>query len=157
MERINKILNNKNYKSYLEKIYNFEKDRIFCNHNLEHFLSMSRIAYIMILENNINISKEVVYAVGLLHDIGRWQQYDTGINHNEASVNLSVGILKDCGFTKEEEVLILRAISSHRVVSKDKVNEIFYKADKLSRNCIECNAKKECNWNNDKKNLNIKY
>ena len=85
MERINKILNNSKYKDYLNRNSFCEKDRVFCKHNLEHFLDVSRIAYIMVLEGNMNISKEIIYAIGLLHDIGRWVEYEGGEKHNKAS------------------------------------------------------------------------
>ena len=50
LEKVNAILNNRTYKEYLNKLAQLEKDRIFCNHNMEHFLDMARIAYIMVLE-----------------------------------------------------------------------------------------------------------
>ena len=58
MERVNKIFNNILYKEYLNKLEAYEEKREFCRHNLEHFLDMSRIAYMMVLEKNLQYSKE---------------------------------------------------------------------------------------------------
>ena len=80
LEKVNAILNNRTYKEYLNKLAQLEKDRIFCNHNMEHFLDMARIAYIMVLEEGLLYSKEIIYAIGLLHDIGRVKQYEEGIS-----------------------------------------------------------------------------
>ena len=69
MDKVNEILNNKDYKVYLEELSELEKERVFCNHTIEHFLDVSRIAYIRVLEEGLKYSKEVIYAIGLLHDI----------------------------------------------------------------------------------------
>ena len=64
MENINKIINNNLYKESLENLKKYEEDRKFCNHTIEHFIDVARIAYILVLEENINVSKEVIYAIG---------------------------------------------------------------------------------------------
>ncbi|WP_415298355.1 HD domain-containing protein [Clostridium perfringens] len=155
MERINKILNNSKYKDYLNKNSFCEKDRIFCKHNLEHFLDVSRIAYIMVLEENMNVTKEIIYAIGLLHDIGRWVEYEGGEKHNKASYKLSLDILKECDFNKEEIEIILSGILNHRNSEAEGLDKIIYLADKKSRSCFLCNAEKLCKWSNEKKNLDI--
>ena len=38
-----------------------------------------------------------------------------------------------------------------------KLEEIIYKADKLSRQCFNCKAEKECYWSSEKKNFKITY
>lgn len=157
MENVNIILNNKKYKQALKKIEEYEKDREFCNHTIEHFMDVSRIAYIMILEENLNFSKEIVYAIGLLHDIGRVKQYEEGIHHDIASVEISREILKETSFTKNEINIILNGIANHRKESDNKLEEIIYKADKLSRQCFNCKAEKECYWSSEKKNFKITY
>ncbi|WP_370773450.1 HD domain-containing protein [Clostridium sp.] len=157
MENVNIILNNKKYKQALKKIEEYEKDREFCNHTIEHFMDVSRIAYIMILEENLNVSKEIVYAIGLLHDIGRVKQYEEGIHHDIASVEISREILKETSFTKNEINIILNGIANHRKESDNKLEEIIYKADKLSRQCFNCKSEQECYWSNEKKNFKITY
>ena len=71
MERVNKILNHHCYIDNLKKNSEAEKKRVFCMHNLQHFLDVARIGYIMALERNISIEKEVIYVAALLHDIGK--------------------------------------------------------------------------------------
>lgn len=157
MENINIILNNKEYKQALEKLSEYERNREFCNHTIEHFMDVSRIAYIMVLEEKLNVSKEVIYAIGLLHDIGRVKQYEEGIHHDIASVEMSKEILKETRFTDEEINIILNGIANHRKESDNKLEEIIYKADKLSRQCFNCKAEKECYWSSEKKNFKITY
>ena len=157
MENINIILNNKEYKQALEKLSEYEKNREFCNHTIEHFIDVSRIAYIMVLEEKLSVSKEVIYAIGLLHDIGRVKQYEEGIHHDIASVEMSKEILKETSFTDKEINIILNGIANHRKESDNKLEEIIYKADKLSRQCFNCKAEKECYWSSEKKNFKITY
>ena len=157
MNNIDAIMNNKLYREALEKLSEYERDREFCNHTIEHFMDVSRIAYIMILEENLNVSKEIVYAIGLLHDIGRVKQYEEGIHHDIASVEMSKEILKETSLTDEEINIILNGIANHRKESDNKLEEIIYKADKLSRQCFNCKAEKECYWSSEKKNFKITY
>lgn len=157
MNNIDKILNDRLYKESLEKLKLYEKDREFCNHTIEHFMDVARIAYIMVLEENIEVSKEVVYAIGLLHDIGRVKQYEDGIDHDLASVEMSKIILSKTEFDEEEINIILNGIAKHRSKSDNKLEEIIYKADKLSRRCFNCKTEKECYWSKEKKNFKISY
>ncbi|MBP1745254.1 MAG: hypothetical protein H6Q58_2232 [Firmicutes bacterium] len=159
MERVNKIFNDNRYQEYLKLNESYETERKFCRHDLRHFMDVARIAYILVLENKINISKEVVYAAALLHDIGRWMQYSEGKPHDEGSADLAGDILDDSGFSKAEKEIILAAVRGHRAESEgsESFGSIFYRSDKLSRNCYSCSASKECNWKDEKKNLTIKY
>ena len=156
MENVAVILNHPKYKSLLEELNNLEKDRRFCNHTLEHFLDVARIAYIIILENGLKYNKEVIYSIALLHDIGRVLEYKNGIDHHEGSVIIAKEILQDTSFNEEEKTLILRSIKEHRKESEDELSKIIYKSDKLSRNCFNCKAYKDCYWKEDKKNHTIK-
>ncbi|WP_138205792.1 HD domain-containing protein [Haloimpatiens lingqiaonensis] len=159
MDRINKIINHKKYIDYLYKINKLEINRELCHHDMQHFIDVSRIMYIINLENNFSFDKEVIYACGLLHDIGRWQQYESNIPHEIASADLSQEILKDCYFNEKEMEEILKAIKNHRNKENEQnsLSELLYKSDKLSRACFKCSARKQCNWSDEKKNLNIKY
>lgn len=157
MKNIDIIFNNVQYRNALKSLKEYEKDREFCNHTIEHFIDVARIAYIMVLEENLNISKEVIYAIGLLHDIGRVKQYEEGISHDIASIEMSKEILKETNFTADEINIILSGIASHRKESDKRLEEIIYKADKLSRQCFNCKVKRECYWKDEKKNLAIKY
>ena len=155
--RVNSIINNNTYKEAIVKLEEYEEKREFCKHDMEHFMNVSRIAYIMTLEEGLNYSKDVIYAIGLLHDIGRVKQYEDGTNHDIASVEMSVEILKGTDFTKDEIDVILNGIANHRKESDNKLEEIIYKADKLSRQCFRCEAENECYWSKEKKNFRITY
>lgn len=157
MNNIDVIMSNKLYKEALKKLSEYERDREFCNHTIEHFVDVSRIAYIMVLEEKLSVSKEIIYAIGLLHDIGRVRQYEEGIHHDIASVEMSKEILKETSFTEQEINTILNGIANHRKESDNKLEEIIYKADKLSRQCFNCKAEKECYWSSEKKNFKITY
>lgn len=158
-DRFNQILDHPSYREYLKMNEEAEIDRSFCRHDLSHFLDVARIAYIMNLEQNLGLSKDLIYGVALLHDIGRWRQYQENIPHDVASVELAKPILADCGYQEVEREQILGAILSHRFsgTAANSLNDIIYKADKASRACFCCKASPECNWPEDKKNHKIKY
>ena len=75
MTRVNRIRNHPLYRESLHNIEKLEQERIFCGHNAQHLLDTARLAYIENLERNLGISKEMIYAAALLHDIGRGLQY----------------------------------------------------------------------------------
>lgn len=160
MERVDKILQHKKFRKCVKKNKKAEKKRIFCKHDMVHFLDVARIAWILNLEKGLEIKKDVVYGAALLHDIGRFKQYEDGMPHEKASAKLAPEILKDCGYTEEESAVILEAISRHRdktAAEEENLVGILYLADKASRPCFSCDAEKLCNWKNDKKNVGIKY
>ncbi len=157
MDRINLIITNPKYLKYLKKIRKHEKKRIFCKHNIQHFLDVARIAYIYNLESGLNIEKDLIYATALLHDIGKWEQYESKTPHCLASARLSRDILEECGYNNEESEQITAAILSHRNCpdTENDFNKLIYRADKESRRCFACKAFKECDWTEDRKNKGI--
>lgn len=157
MNRVDKIFRDSLYRKVLEEIQECEKDRVFCKHNLEHFINMARIAYIKVLEEGLDVKKDIVYAIGLLHDIGRAKEYKENIPHNIAGVEIAKEILKGKDFSEDEIEIILSGIFHHRKGSEDPLGKIVYDSDKTSRECFSCKAEKECKWNKEKKNLTIKY
>lgn len=136
-----------------------EKSRIFCKHDLQHSLDVARIAYILNLEADLKIEKEIIYAAALLHDITKWKQYEDGTPHHESVLVPAEKILADCGFDKIEIQLILEAIHKHRKCQSNEktFSKILYDADKKSRRCFECEATQKCNWSDSKKNSTIIY
>ena len=92
MKRVNAIWQHKVYQDCLERVRAWEEDREFCRHTPEHFLDVARLTWILALEAGIPAEKELVYAAGLLHDIGRFRQYEEGIPHEEASAQIAEGI-----------------------------------------------------------------
>lgn len=165
MERVQAIYRHPYFQKCLEKNQKAEETRIFCKHHLEHFLDVARLAYIFSMERGYPIQKEEIYAAGLLHDIGKWQQYSDGTPHEKASADIGEKILRETGFEEAERRRILTAILSHRKnrmesdtaesMAGKQLAEVLYDADKLSRACYLCPAEGECNWSEEKKNLNI--
>lgn len=163
MERVWKIYTHPLYRECMEKNRHAEEGRVFCGHDLQHFLDVARLAYIFSMERNYGISKEMIYTAAILHDIGKWKQYTEKIPHEKASAQIAEKILVETGFAEEEKARILEAILSHREHSKkqikagegDELSEVLYDADKISRCCFGCQAEPECDWNAEKKNMQI--
>lgn len=157
MDRFNGILNDEKYIYYLKRNKKFEKGRKFCKHNLKHFLDLARIAQAINLEENLGFEKEIIYTTAILHDIGKSFQYENGTPHEIASFEIAKGFLEEYKFNEEEIEFIKQGILGHRDKASKGFSALIYKADKLSRLCITCNAKNECNWSDEKKNLRIYY
>lgn len=154
--RYNQILINEKFKLYIEKMEKMEQDRIYCKHGLAHFLDVCRIAYIKVLEDGMDIHKDILYAAGLLHDIGRIEEYEHGVGHHIASVHIAQEILPQCGYNNLEIKEICDAIGSHRSLNEGKTLEaILYFADKKARCCFACDAYELCKWEETKKNKGI--
>lgn len=145
MKRINCILEDVGFLEHIAKIKKMEKNRIFCCHDLNHLLDVCRIAWIINLEEKLLIEKEKVYAAALLHDIGRWVEYETGRDHAAVSGELAEDILDRCGFSDNEKTDIIIAIRAHRKKEHSTgLGRILYRADKLSRPCFNCEAIDQC-------------
>lgn len=172
MERVNKILNHSLFHEYLQKNMVAEENRRFCRHDMGHFLDVARLGMIFHLQSRcfadptseygekMEVQEEMIYAAALLHDIGRWKQYEDGTPHEKASAELAPEILSDCGFTAEETAQIVTAVSNHRneaVREEQSLSGILYRADKMSRSCFCCDMERECDWKGSKKNLRLKY
>lgn len=156
MERYNEILRHETFCSLLERLNILEEKRKFCGHDLRHLLDVARIAYIMSLEQKKDIEKDLIYAAGLLHDLGRVEEYESGKEHHIESARIAGNIMKDCGYLQEEIETVKEAIMGHR--KDDNTNELavlLYQADKLSRNCFCCKAYEECKWDEDRKNKGV--
>ena len=158
MNRADKILKNEKFRAYLQKTAHYEKDRIYCLHDIQHALDTARIAYIKSLEENVRIDKEIIYAAALIHDIGRCKQYEDGTPHDEASVLLGRGVLEECEFTEEEIAQILSAVSEHRTdKGRSPLGKILYEADNKSRMCMLCKARGTCKWKTEDMNMEVEY
>lgn len=159
MNKIDLILSNSTFKENLVRIKETEKDRVYCLHGLEHLLDVARIGYIINLEEDLGYEKEIIYAMALLHDIGRNLEYQNGASHHEVGGEIALGILREAGFKASECELICDAIKSHKELENKEdnrsLNYLLYKADKLSRNCFACKAIDSCYWAEEKKNKNI--
>ncbi len=158
MKRVNEIFQHPRYQECLKEIGLLEEGRKFCRHTPEHFLDVARITCLLAWERGMEVNRETVYAAGLLHDIGRAEQYRRGTPHEQAGAAIAGEILPDCGFSKEEQEEILNLIRSHREKEAETdLAGLFYRADKLSRNCFSCPAEGECDWPKEKKNREISF
>ena len=160
LPRVNKILHHPDYIKYISEIEELEKDRIFCRHNMEHFVSVARIAWILNIEENRGLDREMIYAAALLHDIGRGQEYLTGVRHEEESARLASPIIESAGFDVSEKEALISAIATHRdgdfaIAHQDSLNALIYRADKLSRPCYRCMASDKCTKPAEKRNMEL--
>jgi len=155
MDRINQILEHPIFKECIKLNEMAEADRCFCHHDIEHLCAVARIAMLLNLEERLGLQRDIVYAAAFLHDCGRYQQYETGIPHDEAGAQIALRILPECGYGEEEVKCIVNAIASHRGKAKKTrdgvVAELLYRADKMSRNCRFCKVYDECNWTEELK------
>lgn len=158
MIRVEAILKDPRYQEHINKNMIKETDRKFCRHTFQHLVDVARITYILLLEagdfnrfmneNNLapDTAKEIVYASALLHDIGRWREYETGEDHALVSAELAVDILHEAGFNETEINIICMGIREHRRTCEKAslLGDILNRADKLSRLCSQCKAGDEC-------------
>ena len=154
MERVNKLITDEEYIRLSESIELAERERKFCRHGLTHSLDVARICYILNLEENLGIKKDVIYACALVHDLGRAVEYESGLPHHEAGSLIARRLLERAGFEEKEVSLISEAVSLHKDVieTENRLAIILCRADKLSRMCFDCAAKEECYWKEEKKN-----
>lgn len=145
MQKVNLLLNDPGFLEYIKKNREAEADRIFCRHDLTHALDVARIAYILNMEENLRLDKETIYAAALLHDIGRWLEYENGADHAETSAILAEDLLDKYGFAPRDKSEIMAAIGNHRKKGQTALlSDLLYRADKLSRNCVSCGAISKC-------------
>lgn len=160
MDRINIILKHELFNKYIKEIETAEIGRKYCLHGFEHAMDVARIAYIINLEEGIGYKKDVIYAMALLHDLGRAKEYAEGTNHHEAGCEIAEKILKDANYSRDEIEEIAEAVLKHKhniSGGSDSLKSLLYKADKISRNCFYCKSYRECYWDESLKNKTIKY
>ncbi len=160
MDKISNILNHHLFIEHLKQNMTAEADRRFCRHGMAHFLDVARIGMIMNTEEDLGLSRDLIYGAALLHDIGKHRQYEEGVPHEEAGALIAPVILRDCGFDDNETGVITDAIRQHRnseTAAERNLRGLLYRADKASRPCFFCEAEGECNWENKKKNRRIAY
>ena len=159
-ERIAAIAAHPRFREQYALLWAAEREREFCGHDMAHLLDVARLMYIYALEDGAALSRELIYAAALLHDIGRCAQYSAGTPHHIAGAALAGEILESCGFSPEETGRVQRAISAHRTVpgaEDDALSAYLYRADKASRRCWDCPAAAACNWPEEKRNKTVGY
>lgn len=157
LEITNRILVNETYRKELDTLRKLEKDRIFCGHDIEHFLDVARITMIICTEKGIDVMPDLIYSASLLHDIGRSKEYTENIPHHMAGKETAEKILDEVSCDECMKKKILSLILNHRNQQneKDSLESIFYTADKKSRLCFACASRNMCNWQEDRKNIKI--
>lgn len=145
-DRYNRIAHHLGYIGLVDEIESLEKDRIYCKHDMTHFLDVARIAYIRVLEEKLDIEKDVVYAAALLHDIGRAEEYRSGENHDEAGARIAEQILNEAGYEDAEILTIATAIREHGSLGNSQLGMVLHDADRISRLCMRCKAQDTCKW-----------
>ncbi len=159
MCRVDRVLKDSWYQKCLAHNAALEKERRFCRHDLQHMLDVARIAYMLMLEGlngeaaaagegevKTITGKEVVYAAGLLHDMARWKEYETGEDHAAAGALMAGPVLDRAGFDAAEKEIIITAIREHRSGGREAslLGQYLCKADDFSRPCNKCAAQTEC-------------
>jgi len=159
MKRVDLLITDEFYTQYLQRNVEEEKEPKFCQHDFRHHLDVARIAYILVLEHNdLNYfiqehglagrlaAKEVIYAAGLLHDIGKWQEYKAGVDHASFGAKLAREILPRAFFNPHEVELIARAVYEHRNICSTMtfLGERLHRADNLARICNKCEYNADC-------------
>lgn len=161
MEYVNRLMQNETYLQTMREIHKMEKKRVFCHHGFDHLLDVARISYIMNVEYEFGFEKEFLYLCALLHDIGRAQEYMTGVSHEEAGVELARMLLEEIAYPEEKREGIIEKVEDHRhaPLPKEGINRdnFFWFADKKARNCFSCSAAKQCNWKMEKRTLQIEW
>lgn len=181
MPRIESLMASREFQYYISKIEKLEQDRIYCGHDIDHLLSVARIMYIINLEDGLGLDKELIYAVGLLHDIGRVDEYEKGIDHHVASCKIADKLMQDAGFSSKEIDISLYAIDRHRSCKEEvatcgtennspknenpknenqdnkrqRLADLLRYVDKKSRLCYYCGTRDTCKWSDDKKNKRL--
>ncbi len=159
MERVNRILSHPSYREAVCKNGEAERERRYCRHDMAHFLDVARIAMLLNLQEGLDFPREMIYAAALVHDMGRYVQYEKGTPHELAGASLAEDVLRDCGFDDKERRVIIEAVRSHRdekAAGRPELAGILYRADKLSRACFACPVQAECDWSDEKKNLQLR-
>jgi uncharacterized protein len=159
LKRIELLVNDPVYNDYMQRIVAEELEPKYCQHNFNHHIDVARIAYILVLEHgDMNYfvrehelngrlpAKEVIYAAGLLHDIGKWKEYRSGTDHASFGAGLAREILPQAFFDDNEIEIISRAIYEHPNISTvmSFLGERLHRADNLSRVCSQCEYGMHC-------------
>lgn len=157
LEIANKVLADRLYLDTIGELARLEQNRIFCRHDMEHFLSVARITLLLCRELHIAADPDTVYTAALLHDIGRVEQYRYGTPHDRAGAQKAQIILERVGCEDSMRRHVVLLIECHRddCLPEASLEAVFRRADKQSRLCFSCGAQAECFWSKEKRNMKI--
>ena len=167
MDTVTRLIQHPLYKEKYDALQAYEKERLYCRHDMHHFMRVAQIADQIARENGLSFSTEEITLVALLHDIGRTMQYQNKISHAEASASFAREILLSLGYDGKKTEEIRKAIIAHsnRMDAKKRfarrgelqsLEEIVSFADQFSRECYSCAVKDSCKWKNGEK-IDYKY
>lgn len=171
MPRVDAIWANPLYQENLAAIEAAEAQRVYCRHGVSHLLDVARVAWIINLEDNHGLARDVVYAAALLHDIGRAAEYSAGISHDAAGAEIARRILgtvvPEQRFSSAEVDAIVEAVRGHRADGAraaqseassmpSRLAAVIAEADHRSRPCFACTALATCYWAEEKKNMAVR-
>ncbi len=162
MDTVTQVLEHPKYKACYEALRDYEADRAYCRHDMEHFLRVGQIAILLAKENGLSIDTEEIMLAALFHDLGRLMQYQKGISHAESSAILAEEILLSIGYDEAKTDRICAAVKCHSKRQDVKVRyaerarletlgELLSFADHFSRECFACAASKTCKWKEEEK------
>ena len=116
-----------------------------------------------------------IYVTGLLHDIGRAAQYETGEHHASAGKRIAQRILESIGYPKRWTRETLWIVERHtgrtyrnRITEEGEENadiadsysrqiaSCIARADHFSRNCFCCKAADTCKWKDEERNQTVR-
>lgn len=154
MEYVARLLRNEEFLGVVRELEVREENRVYCRHDFTHLMDVARLGYLYALEEGITLDKEQFYLAALLHDIGRAEEYESGISHAEAGKKLAGEILLHIGYPGEKIPEILAAIGEHRggKTAGKGLSGLLKRADKESRPCFACKAADTCKWSVEKRN-----
>lgn len=147
MDKIQGIINHPVFMDSIKQIELLEMERKYCKHDMKHFVAVTKIMTNINNKENLLYTDEQIHAAGLLHDVGKFIQYQTGEPHQYAGIDIAETIMSDVGFSQADISLVLTAIKEHSGwVKREGFSELLRKSDKLSRQCYECQVSDQCKW-----------
>lgn len=161
MKHVERLFRSETFLAIRKQLDEQEKTRVFCKHGLAHSLDVARIAQLMNLELGFLQDKEEIYLSALLHDLGRVDEYERGIPHQEAGCLIAEKLLAEIQYPKRLWEPILKRVVEHRQlnISNEEItrDNFFWFADKKARNCFLCEQTLNCNWKLEKKTKTIEW
>lgn len=161
MKYVERLIRSQTFLDIQKQLDKQEQTRRFCKHGLDHSLDVARIAQLMNLELGFLQEKEEIYLSALLHDLGRVEEYESGIPHQSASFETAKKLLEEIQYPIHLWEPILQRVLEHRHlnISNEEITKdnFFWFADKRARNCFVCQQKDECNWKTEKKTKTVEW
>ena len=125
---------------------------------LKHSIEVAQLSGLLASEMGLDV--RVAKRAGLLHDIGRVAQYETGEHHSVAGVRIAEKLLTEIEYPSEwmRETLQIVGVHHGREETDGELSRMEYyirRADHLSRNCFFCEASDSCKWKKEERNQTI--